>query len=258
VRVARSRAVVAAGYRPAVVARVAGVSRQALYRRRSRRPTAAGAGGIDPDDQVIVEVAKANPTDGTRMVAALASRELGRPVNRKRVQRVMRAQRLLQPSRSGDRRRRPGFFRVTCPDELWHADMTKVWTAQHGWVYLHAIIDCCTRELVGWSLELRCRDDEAIACVEAAVMDRGVRPGQLTLGTDNGSQPPSLDPDGCQCGPGGQATRSPWPGSAADDRCPGHTSATAASALSTVAPGAGPVHGSGAGSGALAIRQPLR
>ena len=32
VRVARSRAVVAAGYRPAVVARVAGVSRQALYR----------------------------------------------------------------------------------------------------------------------------------------------------------------------------------------------------------------------------------
>jgi Integrase core domain/HTH-like domain len=181
VRVARSRAVVAAGYRPAVVARVAGISRQALYRRRSRRPTAAGPGGIDPDDQVIVEVAKANPTDGTRMVAALASRELGRPVNRKRVQRVMRANRLLQPSRSGERRRRPGFFRVTCPDELWHADMTKVWTAQHGWVYLHAIIDCCTRELVGWSLELRCRDDEAIACVEAAVMDRGVQPGRLTL-----------------------------------------------------------------------------
>jgi putative transposase len=69
----------------------------------------------------------------------------------------------------------------------------KVWTAQHGWVYLHAIIDCCTRELVGWSLELRCRDDEAIACVEAAVMDRGVRPGQLTLGTDNGSQFTSRD-----------------------------------------------------------------
>jgi HTH-like domain len=38
-----------------------------------------------------VEVARANSTDGTRMVAALASRQLGRPVNRKRVQRVMRA-----------------------------------------------------------------------------------------------------------------------------------------------------------------------
>jgi putative transposase len=141
VRVARSRAVVAGGYRPAVVACVAGVSRQALYRRSSRRPARAGP-GRPVDDAAIVEVAKANPTDGTRMVAALASRELGRPVNRKRVQRVMRAYRLLQPSKSGDRRGRPGFFRVTCPDALWHLDMTKVWTAQHGWVYLHAIIDC--------------------------------------------------------------------------------------------------------------------
>ena len=191
--VARSRAVVAAGYRPAVVARVAGVSRQALYRRPSRRPAVAGPGVTSPDDAIVVEVARANPTDGTRMVAALASRQLGRPVNRKRVQRVMRAHRLLQPSRSGDRRRRPGFFRVTRPNALWHLDMTKVWTAQHGWVYLHAIIDCCTREICGWSLELRCRDDEAIACVEVAVLARNIQPGQLTLGTDNGSQFTSRD-----------------------------------------------------------------
>jgi len=82
VRVARSRAVVAAGYRPAVVARVAGVSRQALYRRPGCRPRAAGPGAASPDDQVIVEVARPNATDGTRMVAALASRQLGRPINR--------------------------------------------------------------------------------------------------------------------------------------------------------------------------------
>ena len=62
------------------------------------------------------------------MVAALASRELGEPVNRKRVQRVMRQHRLLQRSRNTDRRRRPGYFRVTRPDELWHLNMTKVWT----------------------------------------------------------------------------------------------------------------------------------
>ena len=144
VRVARSRAVVAAGYRPAAVTRVAGVSRQALYRRSRRRPAAAGPGAGRPGDKQIVEVAKAHPTDGTRMVAALASRALGEPVNRKRVQRVMRAHRLLQRSRNGDRRRRPGFFRVTRPDQLWHVEMTRVWTAQHGWVYLDAIIDCCT------------------------------------------------------------------------------------------------------------------
>jgi putative transposase len=42
-------------------------------------------------------------------------------------------------------------------------------------------------------LELRCRGDEAIACVEATVLARGIRPGQLTLGTDNGSQFTSRD-----------------------------------------------------------------
>jgi hypothetical protein len=68
-----------------------------------------------------------------------------------------------------------------------------------------AFPDCCTRELVGWSLELRCRDDEAIACVEAAVMDRGVRPGQLTLGTDNGSQFTSRD-SAATCRPAGSPT----------------------------------------------------
>lgn len=188
VRVSRARAVVAHGRRPTVVARVAGVSRQAIYKIPKRRPAAAGPGEPGPDDAAIVEVAKANPTDGTRMVAALASRELDQPVNRKRVQRIMRQHRLLQPVRGLERRRRPGFFRVTRPDELWHMDMTKVWTAQHGWVYLHAVVDCCSREIPAWNLELRGRTDEAIDCIDTGVIERDVQPGTLTLGTDNGTQ----------------------------------------------------------------------
>jgi putative transposase len=65
--------------------------------------------------------------------------------------------------------------------------MTSVWVAEHGWCYLMAAIDCCTREIVGWHLELRCRATESIAFVERAVAQRGVTPGTLTLGTDNGS-----------------------------------------------------------------------
>lgn len=192
-RVSRARAVVATGRRPAVVARVARLSRQALYRPISRRPAGAGPGRGRPGDAAIVEIARANPVDGTRMVAALASRELGAPVNRKRVQRVMRAHGLLQRSRSTDRRRRPGYFRVTRPNELWHLDMTKVWTAAQGWVYLHVAVDCCTREVAGWTLDIRTRTTEAIGCVEGAVLARAVPPGQLTLGTDNGSQFTSRD-----------------------------------------------------------------
>ena len=156
-------------------------------------PPAPARGVAGPGRGRIVEVAKANPTDGTRMVAAVASRQLGEPVNRKRVQRVMRQHRLLQRGRNTDRRRRPGFFQVTRPDQLWHLDMTKVWTAAHGWVFLHVVVDCCTRQITCWRLDVRTRSQEAIACVEQGVLTRGVPPGRLTLGSDNGSQFTSRD-----------------------------------------------------------------
>jgi putative transposase len=146
-----------------------------------------GSAGRLTRPEVVLAVARNNPTDGTRMVAALAGRELGRDINRKRAQRLMREHRLLQPNRSEGRRRRPGYFRVTRPDELWHLDMTSVWVAEHGWCYLNAAIDCCTREIAGWSLELRCRAQEASAVIDRAIAERGVGPGELTLGSDNGT-----------------------------------------------------------------------
>ena len=188
-RVARSRELVARGFAAATVARVLQVSRQALYRVPSRRPTAAGpavAAG-DEVEQAIVEVAEANQTDGYRMVAAFVRRKLGRAVNRKRVLRVMRERKLIQRRRPLERRKRPGFFRVERPRQLWQLDMTSVWVAEQGWTYLMAIIDCCTREIVAWQLELRCRADEAIALVERAAAVHGIEPGELVLGSDNGS-----------------------------------------------------------------------
>jgi putative transposase len=187
-RVARSRELVAQGRPAALVARVAGISRQAIYRRPGRPPKGQRR-RLDEVDKAVLEVARReeHATDGTRMIAALTARELGAAVNRKRVQRLMREHRLLQPVRSEGRRKRPGYFQVTRPDELWHMDMTSVWTAEHGWTYLNAIIDCCTREIVGWSLDVRCRADEAIAVIDDAVAERRVAPGMLTLGTDNGT-----------------------------------------------------------------------
>jgi putative transposase len=185
-RVARSRELVAQGRPAAVVARVAGISRQAIYR-RPKRPPKGQRRPLDDVDRTVLEVARENPTDGSRMVAALASREHGIEINRKRVQRLMREHRLLQPKRSEGRRKRPGYFQVTRPDELWHLDMTSVWVAEHGWCYLNAVIDCCTREITGWALDVRCRAPEAIAVIDAAVADRGVPHGTLTLGTDNGT-----------------------------------------------------------------------
>jgi putative transposase len=138
-------------------------------------------------DRVVLGVARANPTDGTRMVAAVAGRELGGPVNRKRVQRLMREHALLQRRRPEGRRRRPGSSASSGLDQLWHRDMTSIWVADHGWCYLNAAIDCCTREITGCALDVRCRAPEAIAVIEQATAERAVGPGRLTLGTDNGS-----------------------------------------------------------------------
>ncbi|MCA1678585.1 MAG: IS3 family transposase [Actinobacteria bacterium] len=186
-RVARSRELVAKGYALSAVARVMQVTRQAIYRTPKPRVAPQRRLPISDVEQAIVEVAKDNPTDGYRMVWALTRRRLGRAINRKRVLRVMREQRLIQRRRSIPRRRRPGFFRITRPGELWHMDMTAVWVAEHGWVYLNAIIDCCTREIVSWNLDVRCRAKEAIAVIERAVADQSIAPATLTLGTDNGS-----------------------------------------------------------------------
>ena len=183
-RVARSRTLVAGGRKPAIVARVMQVTRQAIYRTPKPRSAPQQRPPINAVEEAIVEVAKDNPTDGYRMVWALTRRKLGVAINRKRVLRVMREHNLIQRRRREPRRRRPGFFRVERPDQLWHLDMTSIWVAEHGWVYLMAAIDCCTRQIVGWHLELRCRAVEAVDLVERAAAARGIEPATLTLGTD--------------------------------------------------------------------------
>jgi putative transposase len=163
------------------------ISRQALYRVTTPRTAPQRRPVGDLVEQAIVEEATANQTDGYRMVTAFVQRRLGRPVNRKRVLRVMRERKLIQRRPPLERRKRPGFFRVERPRQLWQLDMTSVWVAEHGWCYLHAIIDCCTREIVAWQLSLRCRADEAIAVVEQAAARYALEPGELVLGSDNGS-----------------------------------------------------------------------
>lgn len=186
-RVTRSRELIARGFTAASVTRVLQISRQAIYRTPTPRTAPQRRPVADPVEQAIVEVAEANQTDGYRMVCAMTRQRLGIAVNRKRVLRVMRERQLIQRRRPLARRKRPGFFIVERPRQLWQLDMTSIWVAEHGWTYLNAIIDCCTREIVGWELSLRCRADEAIAVVEQAAKAHGILPGELTLGSDNGS-----------------------------------------------------------------------
>lgn len=78
------------------------------------------------------------------------------------------------------------------PNTVWQPDMTKVWAVPSTrWSYPVSVIDCCTRDIVGWELSLRCRTGEALAVLVRAVLHHlphGSRGLGLTLTTDNGTQ----------------------------------------------------------------------
>jgi len=186
----QAREWVAAGYAATLVATTLLISRSSLYYRR--QPRGSRADRIY-DEQIVVACGE-KLAYGYRRVAWWLRRKEGLPVNRKRVLRVMRERGLLVRSRRLRARRKKECGRVeaTEPNQIWQSDMTKIWAGPGvGWPYLVSVIDCCTREIVGWNLSHRCRTEDALAAVEQAVLERlpeGSRGANLTLTTDNGTQ----------------------------------------------------------------------
>jgi putative transposase len=186
----QARALVEAGHAATVVAAALVISRSSLYYRKKPRTSRADRQW----DEQIVEACGEKPAYGYRRVAWWLRRKEGLRVNRKRVLRVMRERSLLVRSRRLRARRKKEWGRVEAaePNQIWQSDMTKIWAGPAvGWAYLVSVIDCCTREIVGWNLSNRCRTEEALAAVEQAVLDRlpaGSRETALTLTTDNGTQ----------------------------------------------------------------------
>ena len=186
----QARELVAQGHTATLVAATLAISRSSLYYRQQPR----GSRADRTYDEQIVVACGVKPAYGYRRVAWWLRRKEGLGVNRKRVLRVMRERGLLVRSRRLRARRKKEWGRVeaTQPNQIWQSDMTKIWAGPAvGWAYLVSVIDCCTREIVGWYLSNRCRTEDALAAIEQAVLERlptGSREAQLTLTTDNGTQ----------------------------------------------------------------------
>jgi len=182
------------GYTATLVAATLAISRSSLYYRKRLRSSRADR---TYDEQIVVACGE-KPAYGYRRVAWWLRRKEGLTVNRKRVLRVMRERSLLVGSRRLRARRKKQWGRVEAaePNQIWQSDMTKIWAGPAvGWAYLVSVIDCCTREIVGWTLDRRCRAGEWIAAVRTALESRGLmdkdacRKAGLVLRSDNGSQP---------------------------------------------------------------------
>jgi transposase InsO family protein len=64
------------------------------------------------------------------------------------------------------------------PDQAWVADITYVWTVA-GWVYLAAVMDLCSRKIVGWSIRPSLETSLVKEALKQALAVRRPAPGLL-------------------------------------------------------------------------------
>lgn len=79
---------------------------------------------------------------------------------------------------------------ATGPDQRWATDLCRIWTGRDGWAVLALVIDCHTRELLGWHLSRSGRSKTAESALEQALIARYGSLGCVTapflLRSDNG------------------------------------------------------------------------
>lgn len=159
-----------------------GVPRRTVY----YKPTKAAPKVDDRFAVPIKAMIEANPSFGYRTVAWL----LG--FNKNTVQRVFQIKGWQVRKRAiGMRPRIEAVPSVaTAPNERWSTDLARVWTGKDGWASLALVIDCHTRELLGWHLSRSGKATTASAALEHALISRFGTLGRVNreflLRSDNG------------------------------------------------------------------------
>jgi putative transposase len=69
-------------------------------------------------------------------------------------------------------------FQAEAPDRKWCVDITYVPTAE-GWLYLAAVIDLCSRMIVGWAMADHLRAELCLDALSMAIQNRRPGPGLL-------------------------------------------------------------------------------
>lgn len=127
-----------------------------------------------------------HPDAGYRTVAWMLN------LNKNTVQRIFQLKRWQVRKRSiGFRPRAKAFPSVAQqPNERWSTDLTRVWCGQDRWCTLALVMDCCTREILGWQLSRSAKAQTAEAALEHALINRfgclGRVPHTFKLRSDNG------------------------------------------------------------------------
>lgn len=159
-----------------------GVPRRTVYYRATKAPPRVQARFADPIKAMI----EAEPSFGYRTVAGL----LG--FNKNTVQRVFQLRGWQVRKRAVGHRPRIDALPSVAPrpNTRWATDLCRVWAGRDGWQTLALVMDCHTRELLGWQLSRSGKATTAMAALEQALITRfgtlGRVPTPFLLRSDNG------------------------------------------------------------------------
>lgn len=159
-----------------------GVPRRTFYYRPRRSAPKVKPELVEPIKALIEE----EPSFGYRTVAGL----LG--MNKNTVQRIFQLMGWQVRKRATGMRPRiksvPSV--ASAPDERWSTDLCRVWGGREGWLSLALVMDCHTRELLGWHLSRTGKATTASAALEQALISRFGTLGRVQtpflLRSDNG------------------------------------------------------------------------
>ncbi len=155
-----------------------GVARRTTYYKPTKGPAKVNAELAEP----IKEMIEAEPSFGYRTVAAL----LG--MNKNTVQRIFQLKGWqVRKLPIGQRPRiEAKISRAEGPDQRWATDLCRVWGGKDGWLSLALVIDCGTRQLLGWHLSRTGKASTASAALITRYGTLGRVPVPFLLRSDNG------------------------------------------------------------------------
>ena len=187
-------------YSTTLMCELLAVSRSGLNAARAR-PSSMRA---QEDEKLVSQVRdfqrKHRGRYGRRRMTTEVSEAQGRPVNHKRVARVMREHGLQSHKRrrfrvvtTDSKHAHPVApnvlerdFEATAPNQKWLADMTYVPTKE-GWLYLALVLDLYARKLVGWAMSETMPQELTLSALDVALGWRDPDAG-LVHHSDRGSQ----------------------------------------------------------------------
>src|SRR5690606_9460030 len=148
------------GYTAKIIAGGLGVSKQAVYKLKSKKEMKMKEKEFDPEIiEKIKELVRQYPQYGYRKIYAILRFRMGYKIYRNKVYKIMKSQKILLPSSTRNESLFKGVkmamnLEAKRPNELWGIDMTYIWCGSDGWGYLHAVIDHYDKTLLGYHFSL--------------------------------------------------------------------------------------------------------